>query len=51
MSNEILLVLLGIAVFALAAGSGAELGPAGMRVMRAIAAVLGLVVVLAALLR
>ena len=49
MSNEILLVLLGIGVLAL--GVAGEVTGQGGRVLRLIAAVLGLVVVLAALLR
>jgi hypothetical protein len=49
MSNEILLVLLGIAVVLL--GLSGEVTGQGGRAMRVIAAVLGLVVVLAALLR
>lgn len=49
MTNELLLVLLGIAVVLL--GLAGEVTGQGGRAMRVVAAVLGLVVVLAALLR
>jgi hypothetical protein len=49
MSNELLLILLGIAVILL--GLAGEVVGQGGRAMRLIAAVLGLVVVLAVLLR
>lgn len=49
MTNELLLVLLGIAVVLL--GVAGEVAGQGGRALRLIAAVLGLVVVLAALLR
>lgn len=49
MSNELLLILSGIAIILL--GLSGEVAGQGSRVLRLIAAVLGLVVVLAALLR